>query len=97
MTAFADTRRGNRVALWDTSAERWLPPLLLLEDPRPCEADCCNAYAIRGTNGRPVRVHASNSAEVRVVPKPRAADAFPDPSAAYKAALEDQINDENES
>lgn len=110
MTAFADTHRGNRIELWDSNAERWCPSLLLLEDPRRCEEGCCNALAIRGVSGIPVRVHASGTAAVRLVPAPRAAGessspradvvapdsagADPDPDAAYKAAQEDQINDD---
>lgn len=74
MTAFADTHRGDKVALYDSGRERWLPALLLLEDPRPCESGCRRALAIRETGGMPVPVHAYSTAEVRIVPKPRAAD-----------------------
>lgn len=94
MTTFSQTHRGERVALWDSSRERWMPPLLLLQDPVPCEHGCCSALAIRGESGEPVKVHASNAAEVRIVPQPREADAYPDPDAAYKAALENRNDDE---
>ncbi|MEO3856110.1 hypothetical protein [Acrocarpospora sp. B8E8] len=110
MTTFADTHRGQRVELLDVDGDHWLPFVLLLEDPRPCHSTCCEAYAVRSGSGDPFRFHAAKSAVVRIVPRQRAAGessspradevdpdtalADPDPDAAYKAAQEDQINDD---
>lgn len=99
MTTFADTHRGQRVELLDVLGDHWLPFVLLLEDPRPCHAKCCEAYALRPGSGDPFRFHAAKAAVVRIVPRQRAAgespspsadvaapDSAPDPDVAYKAA-----------
>jgi hypothetical protein len=67
MTAFGDTHRGNRVQLLDAAGDGWLPPVLLMEDPRPCEGSCCcTVLVITGVEGFPVPLHAKADAPVRL-------------------------------
>ncbi|GIH70282.1 hypothetical protein [Sphaerimonospora thailandensis] len=73
--AFGGLRRADHIQLWDPEGERWLPQLLVLDDPRPCPTCDCLVVMVQPRQGTARRLHRDRHARVRVVARPVPAQA----------------------